>query len=457
MKRVAAAGGGLALLAVACALGRADDAAKRASAVAPVPSAAATDRLLLVTSTLAGNLEPCHCTEGMMGGIPRRASLVARFARKLPVLDLGDLDKPIETDDKLSVLRVRGALEALESVSGGGLHAIALGCVDARLGLARLGKITREVAPHVTWLCANLKGGPDFVKASLEHEGVTIAAVLDPARAGTVDQGELVPPLEGLKELLEKKKPLVVLFHGDPAAAERTLGTAKGISLIVCAHAELPERTRALASGVPLAVLEPNGQRLHAYAIDEKGALHAEASHALDGLLPDSPAARQALDRFYEEATKVAPDLPKRKVEAEGGHFVGSASCKDCHEKAFEIWKKTGHERALVRLKEKDPKRSGLAECVVCHVTGFGYESGWSPRTPAPQLSSVGCESCHGPGSNHIERASDPKDALGYGRPARGKDRQERWRERCMLCHDPENSPGFEIDSYLEKIQHWDK
>src|SRR5580658_3210962 len=113
--RARAALSALGVLAVACALGRADDddLARRASAVAPVPSASPTDKVLLVTGMLAGNLEPCHCSEGMLGGLPRRASLVARFAadpgKAYPLLDLGDLDKPSETSDALMALRERSA------------------------------------------------------------------------------------------------------------------------------------------------------------------------------------------------------------------------------------------------------------------------------------------------------------------------------------------------------------
>lgn len=443
----------LVLLVAACvSLSRADNEERRDAGLAPVVSASPTDRILLVTGPLEGNLEPCNCTEGMLGGIPRRASLVARFGGKLPILDLGDLDKPSETSDALMELRERAALEALGAVGTASLHAIALGCTDARLGLDRLGKISSEAAPGTLWLCANAKGAPAFVKKTIEHEGVTITAVLDPEKSGPVQGCELGSPADAIREIARAGKPLVVLWHGEPAAAVKALEDVNGVSIIICGHAHDPLPPSKLRSGATLLVLEPNGQRLHAIALSATG-FHAEAAHPLDGLLPDGQASRAALDRFYEEATRIAPELPRRKVDGEGGRFVGSESCKECHKEAYEIWAKTGHSRALARLEEKEKKRSGLAECVICHVTGYGLETGWAPGKGPSELASVGCESCHGVGSNHVERAWKNDDVTGFGRPP-GKG-QERWRARCMLCHDPRNSPSFELGPYLEKIKHW--
>ena len=147
------------------------------------------------------------------------------------------------------------------------------------------------------------------------------------------------------------------------------------------------------------------------------------------------------------------PEAPRRKPDEQGGTYLGSERCRDCHSEAFRIWQETRHAHALDRLRKKDPKRSRLAECQRCHTTGFDYEGGWSPDTSAG-LDAVGCESCHGPGSNHVARAqAKPEDALGFGRPAGTW--PLRWRGRCLGCHDPANSPGFGLEGYLARIRHW--
>ena len=52
----------------------------------------------------------------------------------------------------------------------------------------------------------------------------------------------------------------------------------------------------------------------------------------------------------------------------------------------------------------------------------------------------VGCENCHGPSAAHVR---EPKVHTPYV-PA----------DQCIRCHDRENSPHFEHETYWAKIQH---
>jgi hypothetical protein len=79
--------------------------------------------------------------------------------------------------------------------------------------------------------------------------------------------------------------------------------------------------------------------------------------------------------------------------------YVGVHECAECHEKAFESWQKTGHAHAfkvLTAKYEKDPK------CLKCHTTGYGTPTGYKDES-TPDLKGITCESCHGPGSKHVE------------------------------------------------------
>jgi hypothetical protein len=402
----------------------------------------------------------------MLGGLPRRGSLVARFARTRPLLvDLGDLAKPDEPNETLLEISERAALDALATLApeSSSAHAIAFGCTEARLGLERLARLSEGHAGKIVWLASNLRSkgsGPlPNIASSLVSDDLIVQAVIDPGLVTPPEGCVLVPPALGLgSPARDPSRRRIVLYHGDAAAAERDLGEVGGIDLVIAGHSEHAEATRRLSSGAFLVTLETKGQRLHGLAVtapsSRERALRAEESHDLDSLVPDARAAREALDRFYDEATRLVPGWPKKKLDEAGGTFVGSESCRDCHPEAWRVWVESKHGHALERLRAKDPKRAGLAECLRCHTVGFGFESGWTDDTnDASRLGAVGCESCHGPGSNHVNRALAGDDPLGFGRVA-GK-WPVRWRARCLVCHDPANSPGFDLEPYLEKVRHW--
>src|SRR5262249_47546024 len=89
--------------------------------------------------------------------------------------------------------------------------------------------------------------------------------------------------------------------------------------------------------------------------------------------------------------------------------FIGSEACKKCHEAAYAVWQKTPHSHAYQTL--VDARRPALrqfdAECIVCHTVGFGYQGGFTDADKTPKLKDVGCESCHGPASEHKKHPND--------------------------------------------------
>ena len=101
-----------------------------------------------------------------------------------------------------------------------------------------------------------------------------------------------------------------------------------------------------------------------------------------------------------------------------GASFVGSESCYPCHKEEYRQWGKSLHSKAFLSLtsrgKEDDSK------CVICHVLGFGYASGFKSIKETPTSINIQCESCHGPGSLHIAV----------------KEIKEFSEEICAECHD---------------------
>jgi hypothetical protein len=125
----------------------------------------------------------------------------------------------------------------------------------------------------------------------------------------------------------------------------------------------------------------------------------------------------------------------------EGLEFVGSESCRSCHQSEYDKWHETKHAQAYATLEKHgyqyDP------ECVVCHVVGLDYESGFVSERRTPELKNVDCENCHGPGSEHVK---NPIQAKTKGPKA-----------TCLDCHTPEHSGEYAGNEkvFRQKIIHW--
>lgn len=144
--------------------------------------------------------------------------------------------------------------------------------------------------------------------------------------------------------------------------------------------------------------------------------------------------ARRVNEHNREALAHVAPPLPPPGEP----RYVGAATCERCHRPAFEWWRRHAHGRAYETLVALD-KQYHL-ECVGCHVTGYGAPGG-AGVVRNEGLTDVGCESCHGPASRHLD---DPD--------AEGTLRRDAAETVCTRCHDAEHSDLFEYTSYRERL-----
>jgi len=114
------------------------------------------------------------------------------------------------------------------------------------------------------------------------------------------------------------------------------------------------------------------------------------------------------------------------------GQYVGSEACRLCHTRIHDDWEDTLHAEALETL-EAIGQDEGTS-CLACHTVGYGEPGGFVDRATTNDLAGVGCESCHGPGKDHIQNVSDeslrpPKDISA---------------ELCGRCHEGVHHPNFE-------------
>jgi hypothetical protein len=158
--------------------------------------------------------------------------------------------------------------------------------------------------------------------------------------------------------------------------------------------------------------------------------------------------------RHDVKSQDVLGKVVRQKPTANGAVYVGSTACKTCHPTAYAAYADPAskHQRAWETLEdaEKDPKRYGwpvtaYPDCVSCHVVGFGEQSGFVSAAETPDLTDVGCERCHGAGSEHVTSGGTKKLGLiGGVAPSL----------LCIQCHDFEQSPNFLYQERWPKIAH---
>jgi hypothetical protein len=155
--------------------------------------------------------------------------------------------------------------------------------------------------------------------------------------------------------------------------------------------------------------------------------------------------------------------------EAASAHkYVGAAKCGPCHTAKttgaqFPLWKETAHAKAYTTLstdKAKEvfakavPGATGSPaeseKCLECHVTAFGAKPEQLAET-FDKTEGVGCEVCHGPGSDYMKMSvmKDQAQSIAAGLIIPNE-------ATCKKCHN-EKSPTykpFDYATYWAKIAH---
>ena len=162
-------------------------------------------------------------------------------------------------------------------------------------------------------------------------------------------------------------------------------------------------------------------------------------------------------DEFVDRLRKLHTGQREKPLLAfnEAPH-VGSESCKSCHSEAYAWWKTSDHATAMQSLSSAHEAStmatpSNDPTCVRCHASPTMHG-----REPSDALADyrtqegVGCESCHGPGGEHVKAGGgkDNIEGLGEDCPVCVLE------SLCTSCHTQEWDPGWVLDQRLQAIQH---
>ena len=455
---------------------------------------------VILTGQQRGYIEPCGCTEGQSGGISRRATLIEEIKEKGWPVTAFDLGGTVRRNRRQSQIKFETMLSAMKEM---GYRGLGFGPHEIRFGADYLlsQNVPNDDDPEavVAFLGANvvMYDTPDLgtpLHSRVVQVGSHKIGVTSIVGKSTADKifPDGPPPNIKLTDIAKSLEPVIEQFKQQQTSLN-----------ILLAYADI-EESKALAKRFPMfqVVVSAGGPedpdkrpqtvgKTMLLTVGQKGKYVGVV-----GLFPDdvkTPLRYQLVelkkDRFkdnlkmveqmksYQASLKfeklTAAELPIRHPS--GARFLGAKVCGECHEKAYDIWKKTPHARAFESLKHArkgDPEygisRIYDAECLACHVTGWNpqqvlrYETGFvneefatseADKFRSKLLQGQQCESCHGPGSKHIALVNDG-DIEAAAETVRVTLKQAE-DETCAQCHDADNSPHFDFKKYWNRVKHY--
>lgn len=468
-----------------------------ASAKADAPGA-----ILFFSADVRGYLGPCGCSENMRGGIERAAAQVREAAKgPLPVLYVDGGDslfgehtlKPEQVPQEER--KARALAEAMKDM---GLAVRAVGELDDTrgadfrrgLGLPELApggdKVLAAGARKVGMVSASDAAGMKQAAAKARAEGASFVVGLFHGTVQEAQQAAATPEV-GVDLVLATHTPGE--FDGEqhklvrdpiPVAAlqskgrellrvDLAYGSKPGGRFTLQKTAEEGEKEAAsidrrmelLDKEINLPGIDPQLKALKQQKREElvtrrQALLTAPVAATgdtdsfsvrfvpLESTLPSDADTRAVVKAYDADVGKMNLEWAKAHGQdcpaPEKGQaaFVGSAACQECHADAFPLWEASKHHESWKTL-EGVGKQFHL-NCTGCHVTGWERPGGVCRLDKTAGRESVGCESCHGPGSLHAE---DPSKDNITAKPGQAV---------CVTCHNRENSPHFDFATYVPKI-----
>jgi hypothetical protein len=299
-------------------------------------------------------------------------------------------------------------------------------------------------------------------------------------------------PAAALAEVLPELKKakcdqLVLLAHADVAEAKELARRFPDFNWVTAAHAaDEPPSEPAKIDGSKGMLIEVGHKGMYVVAIGlyKDGSPRARYQRVpLDHRFADSPVVHEMHVKYQDQLKQIVGQSGwaglglKPSPHVSGRKFAGSQACAECHTKATAVFEKTPHAHATETLVKLDPPRHFDAECLSCHATGwepqkyFPFDTGYVGLKETPELVGNGCENCHGPAAEHVAAETGEADAnddeIEQLRAAlrlaivenEGNKEGQVYKEAgvvdmCIQCHDVDNSPDFDFQTYWPKIKH---
>jgi Cytochrome c554 and c-prime len=470
------------------------------------------DVVLVLSGEQHGYLQPCGCTSPQYGGLTRRFNLMHALRQRgwhIVAADLGDIN---QMTGPQAILKYTYAMKALDLMSytavNFGEYECSMPLTEALANYSLNNPTPRVVNANLLdrqlggrfngtvldWALADKPPGPKVGIFALTGPSVEQKVLnRDPAVRFGNDAQKIV--LDCLRELKRNKAELsVLLYQGSLkeamacanfcASALKQHNDLMALDVILCvSSASEPPAVPTMVGDTMIVEVGHKGRYVGVVGVfrRNKGPAPFELKYQLVSIEPkfSTPQGQEkghklmALMEEYTAELKRDDYLAKFKqvphpvqVTSPNATYAGSVACVNCHAAAFKIWKGSKHAQAYQTLVDaKNPSlRQYDGECVVCHTVGFGYKTGFENSSKTASLTDVGCESCHGPASEHVSRPNNkqfqkeinPFKWHGEGKPTAAQEHARLLKvdKACQTCHNLDNDNDFQFNLKWPKIVH---
>ena len=401
---------------------------------------------IFLTGNVLGELKPCGCASGQLGGLDRRGAILEEVPRdKRLVVDTGNF---LGGETEQDIIKFGFIIQALDILAYDIVN-----LTEDDVAIARdLGLLEGTSFDIITHACDTEAKVPPSRTRELQIGDRCLLVAVASAKAGSRQ-------IDFVQELFPTKHnghdgPILNILITDNCQEPfvEHISDMAVVDVLICpASADEPvildkERKKPLVLSV--------GQ-LGKYIGKMTVQLGEEQEFRLDYTkvpIDEKLPADEELVQLYKDYQLMVKEenLIEKVIKVplpNGLEYLGSTSCSfgsSCHQYEYEKCSAKRHAKAYQTLvdvgSQYDP------ECIKCHVVGLDYETGFVSEKSPEDLRNVGCEICHGPGSKHMTAVLKGKEDTGISEP----------QSTCIDCHTPEHSnyQGHE-DEYLAKIVHW--
>lgn len=452
---------------------------------------------IVITGEQVGFLEPCGCAGlgNQKGGLKRRHALIRQLSsRGWPWVAI-DLGGQVKRFGPQAEIKFKYTLESLAEM---GYHAVAFGPQDLRLPVEYLLQVAANSpngkSPFVSANVGLFSFDSGYVAqqriVEMGGKRIGITSILGMSYMQQIHNPDLA-----MKDVEQAIREVITEFQGQTdfrvllshATLEASTDLAKRFpefEIVVTASGAAEPPSHAIdIEGTKTKLIEVGHKGMYAVVLGLYDSQRTPLRYQrvpLDARFSDSPEIQAKLVQYQKELRTLG--LGGLGLDGtphpSGRKFEGSETCGECHTQAYAKWQRTPHAHATETLVNLDPPRHHDPECLSCHVTGwepqkyFPFKSGYRNLKDSFQLTANGCENCHGPSALHaaVERGevdvddstiaklrSQVRMRLVEGEGATDQDGstiQGSVTQRCLECHDLDNSPDFDFETYWPEVEH---